>query len=125
MFEALGFFIVCDLWFFLCLFGLRVLFVKLSIVEDQPITRSRRFQNLPPLITLEPPPPPQRRRLDTNGSFEPIGVSEVPGEPELRENYFDLTTVEIEDLQADKFARNFNSPLTDLNDLVIVKVLPF
>ena len=30
--------------------------------------------------------------------FEPIGVSEVLGEPELRENQFDLTTVEIEDL---------------------------
>ena len=72
------------------------------------------MQNLPPLITLEPPPPPQRWRLDMDGSFEPIGVSEVPGEPELRANQVDLTTVEIEDLQADEFARNFNSPLTDL-----------
>ena len=63
--------------------------------------------------------------MDTNGSFEPIGVSEVPGEPELRENHFNLNTVEIEDLQADEFARNFNSPLTDLNDPVIVQVRPF
>ena len=80
------------------------------------------MQNLPLLITLEPPPPPQRRRLDTGGSFEPIGVSEVPGEPELRANRFNLNTVEIEYLQADEFAGNFNSPLTDLNDLVIVQV---
>ena len=77
------------------------------------------MQNLPPLITLEPPPPPQRRRLDTDGSFEPIGVSEVSGEPELRANYFDCNIVEIEDLQVDEFARNFNTPLTDLNDPVI------
>ena len=73
-------------------------------MEDQPIRRSRRLKNLPPLITLEPPPPPQRRRLDTDGSFEPIGVSEVPGEPTLRANRFDLNTVEIGDLQADEFA---------------------
>ena len=53
-------------------------------------------------------------------SFEPIGVSEVSGEPELRENDFNLNTVEIEDLQVDEFARNFNTPLTDLNDPVIV-----
>ena len=83
------------------------------------------LQNLPPLITVEPPPPPQRRRLDTDGSFEPIGVSEVLDEPELRENHFNLNTVEIEDFQADEFARNFNSPLTDLNDPVIVQVRPF
>ena len=67
-------------------------------MEDQPIRRSRRLQNLPPLITLEPPPPPQRWILDTDGSFEPIGVSEVSGEPELRMDQFYLTTVEIEDL---------------------------
>ena len=67
-------------------------------MEDQPIRRSRRFQNLPPLVTLEPPPPPQRRRLDTDGSFELVGVSEFLGEPELIANHFDLDTVEIEDL---------------------------
>ena len=83
------------------------------------------MQNLPPLITLEPPPPPQRQRLDTDGSFELIVVSEVLGEPELRANRFDLNTVEIEDLQADDFARNFSTPLTDLNDPVIVQVRPF
>ena len=83
------------------------------------------MQNLPPLITLEPPPPPQRLRLDTDGSFEPIGVSEVSGELELRTDQFDLTAVEIEDLQADEFARNFNSPLTNLNDMMIVQVHPF
>ena len=78
------------------------------------------MQNLPPLITLEPPPPPQRRRLDTDGSFEPIGVSEVPSELEHGENHLNLNTVEIEDLQDDEFSRNFNTPLTDLNDPVIV-----
>ena len=55
--------------------------------------------------------------MDTDGSFEPIGVSEVPGEPELRENSFNLNTVEIEDLQADDFATNFNLPLTDSRGL--------
>ena len=69
---------------------------------------------------MEPPPPHQRQRLDIDGSFEPIGVSEVMGEPELRENHFDLNIVEIEYLQDDKFARNFNTPLTNLNDPVIV-----
>ena len=82
------------------------------------------MQNLPPLITLEPPPPPQRRRLDTDGSFEPIGVSEVPRKPELRANRFDFNTIEIEDLQADEFARNFNTPFTELNDPVIIQVQP-
>ena len=54
------------------------------------------MKNLPPLITLEPPPPPQRQRLDTDNSFELIGVSEVPSELELRENHLNLNTVEIE-----------------------------
>ena len=74
----------------------------------------------PPFITLEPPPPPQRRRLDTDDSFELVGVSEVLGELELIANRFDLDTVEIEDLQTDEFARNFNTPLTNLNDPMIV-----
>ena len=74
---------------------------------------------------MEPPPPPQRQRVDTDGSSEPIRVSEVPGEPELRENRFDLNTIEIEYLQANDFVRNFNSPLTDLNDPMIVQVHPF
>ena len=78
------------------------------------------MKNLPPLVTLEPPPPPQRRRLDTDGSFELVGVSEVLGEPELIANRFDLDIVEIEDLHTDEFARNFNTPLTDLNDHVIL-----
>ena len=69
---------------------------------------------------MEPPPPPQRRILDIDGSFKPVGISEVPGEPELRTNQVDTTPVEIEELQDDKFVRNFNAPLTDLNDLVIV-----
>ena len=94
-------------------------------MDDQAIRRSRRLQNLPPLITLEPPPPPQRRILDTDSSFEPIGVSEVLGEPELKANHFDLNIDEIEDLQVDEFARNFNTPLTNLNDPVIVQVHPF
>ena len=69
---------------------------------------------------MEPPSPPQRWRLDTDGSFEPVGVSEVPGEPKLRTNQVDTTAVEIEYLQAYEFARNFNPPLTDLNDPMIV-----
>ena len=89
-------------------------------MEDQPLRRSRRLQNLPPFIIVEPPSPPQRQRLDTDDSFEPVGISEVPGEPELRTDQFDLTIVDIEDLQADEYARNFNSPLTDLNDTMIV-----
>ena len=89
-------------------------------MENQPIRRSRRLRNLPPLVTLEPPPLPQRRRLDTDSSFEPIEVSGVLGEPTLRANRSDFNTVEIEDLQADEFVRNFNTPLTDLNDPVIV-----
>ena len=74
---------------------------------------------------MEPPPPPQRRRLDTDSSFELVGVSEVPGEPSLIANHLNLDTVEIEDLQTDEFARNFNTPLTDLNDVVIIQVRPF
>ena len=89
-------------------------------MEDQPIRRSRRLQNLPPLITLEPPPPPQRQRLDTDGSFELVGVSEAPGEPSLIANHLNIDIVEIEYLQTDEFVRNFNTPLTDLNDHVIV-----
>ena len=94
-------------------------------MEDQPIRRLRRLRNLPPLVTLDPPPSPQRRRLDTDGSFEPVGISEVLGEPELIANRFDLDTVDIEDLQTDNFARNFNTPLTDLNDPVIIQVSPY
>ena len=78
------------------------------------------MRNLPPLITLEPPPPPQRQRLDTDDSFEPVGISEVLGEPEIIANCFDLDTVEIEYLQTNEFARNFNTPMTDLNDPMIV-----
>ena len=66
-----------------------------------------------------------RRRLETDGSFEPVGISEVLGEPELIANHFDLDTVEIEDLQTNEFVRNFNTPLTDLNDHVIIQVRPF
>ena len=94
-------------------------------MEDQPIRRPRRLQNLPPLITLEPLPPPQTWRLDMGRSFELIGVSEVLGEPELIANHFDLDIVEIEDLQIDEFARNFNTPLTDLNDHAIIQVHSF
>ena len=74
---------------------------------------------------MEPPPLPQRRRLDTDGSFEPVGISEVLGEPEVIANRYDLDTVEIEELQTNKFVRNFNTPLIDLNDPMIVQVRPF
>ena len=65
-------------------------------MEDQSLRRSIRLQNLPPFTTVEPPPPPKRWRLDTNDSFELVGMSEVPGEPKLRANLFNLNTVEIE-----------------------------
>ena len=74
---------------------------------------------------VDPPLPPQRRRLDTHSSFELVGISEVPSELELRTNQVNTTTVEIEDLQDDEFARNFNSPLTDLKNLVIIQVRTF
>ena len=48
--------------------------------------------------------------MDTDGSFEPVGISEVLGEPELIANHFDLDTVEIEEMQTNEFARNFNTP---------------
>ena len=64
-------------------------------MEDQPLRRSRRLQNLPLLVTVEPPLPRQRQRLYIDGSFKPVGISEVPGEPELRTNQVDATTVEI------------------------------
>ena len=54
------------------------------------------MRNIPPITALEPPPLPQRRRLDTDGSFEIVGISEVLGEPKLIANRFDLDTVEIE-----------------------------
>ena len=94
-------------------------------MEDQPFRRSRRLQNLPLFTTVDPLPPPQRRRLDIDGSFKPVGISEVLGELELRTNQVDTTLVEIEDLQANKFVRNFNSPLTNLNYQMIVQVHPF
>ena len=68
-------------------------------MEDQPLRRSRRLQNIPLFTIVEPPPPPQRRILDTDDSFEPIGISEVSGEPELRTNQVHKTPLEIEDLQ--------------------------
>ena len=94
-------------------------------MEDQALRRSRRLQNLPPFTTVEPPSPPQRWILDTDGSFEPVGISEFPGEMELRTNQFDTKTVDIEGLEDDNCARNFNSPLIDLNDPVIIQVHPF
>ena len=60
-----------------------------------------------------------------DGSFEPIGVSEFLGEPTLIADHLNLDIVGIEDLQTNEFARNFNTPLTDLNDPVIVQVRPF
>ena len=94
-------------------------------MEDQPFCSSRRLQNIPPSVTVEPPPPPQRKILDTNGSFEPVGVSEILGEPKLRINQEKAFAVEIEDLQDDEFPRNFNPLLTDLKDHVVIEVLPF
>ena len=52
-------------------------------MEDQILRRSYRLQNLPPSVTVDPPPPHQKRRLDTDGSFKQVHVSEVPSEPTL------------------------------------------
>ena len=82
-------------------------------MEDQPLRRSRRLQNLPLLTTVEPPLPPLRRRINTSGSFESIGISENPRELELRYIHLDLMSIEIKDFQTENVARNYNSPTTD------------
>ena len=94
-------------------------------MEDQPPHRYRRLQNIPPLSTVEPPPPPQRRRLDTEGSFESFGVSQIPGEYELHYTQIYHSYVEVEVLQAQEFATNYNPPITDLSGTILVQVLPF
>ena len=65
-------------------------------MEEQPLRRSKRLKNLPSYIIVEPPPPPQKHRLDADGSFEPLGVSEVPGEPKLWINQEETSTIDIE-----------------------------
>ena len=75
-------------------------------MEYQPPRRFRRLQNLPSISTMEPPPPPQRQRLDTNDSFESTGVSKSPREPKLCYTQADPLSVEIEDFQAEEFARS-------------------
>ena len=52
-------------------------------MEDQPVCRSIRVQNLPPLTTMEPTPPSLRQIINISGSFESTGISENPGELEL------------------------------------------
>ena len=69
--------------------------VKFLVVEDQPLRRSLGLENLPPSDIVEPPLPPQRQRIGAEGSFEPVGVSEVPGELKLRTNQVDTTTIDI------------------------------
>ena len=51
-------------------------------MEDQPLHRSRRLQNLPSL-TMDPPPPLRRKIINISGSFESIGISESPEELNL------------------------------------------
>ena len=74
---------------------------------------------------MDPPPPPLRRSINTSGSFESTGISENTGEPELSYIKHGPLSVEIEDLQAKEFAINYNSPLTNLGDPVLVQILPF
>ena len=85
------------------LFGLYVFSSPLGVcksivlaMEDQPLRRSRRLQKISSSDIVEPPSPPQRQRLDTDGSFQTIGISEASGEPKLRTNQVDTTIVEIE-----------------------------
>ena len=73
--------------------GVRVRFLA---VEDHPLRKSRRLQNLPPSFIVETPPPPQRQRLDTYHYFEPTGVSEVPSEPKLRLTHEEILPIKIE-----------------------------
>ena len=58
-------------------------------------------------------------------SFEPIGVSEVLGEPELRHTQVEVPPIEIEYLQAYEFARDYNTSLTNLSDPVLIQLHPF
>ena len=67
-------------------------------MEDQHPRRYRRLQGLPPPSAMEPLLPPGWKRINTSCSFEPIGISESPGENELMYNQLDHPSVEIEDL---------------------------
>ena len=49
-----------------------------------------------------------------------IGVNQILGEPKICYTQSDPLLVEIEDLQALEFARNYNSPLTNLRYIVLV-----
>ena len=69
--------------------------------------------------------PPQRHILNTNGSFESTVVKEILGKPELRYNQTSPFLVAIEYFKAEYFARKYNSPLTNLRDLVLVQVHMF
>ena len=94
-------------------------------MEDQHPCRSQRLQIIPSLIATNPPPPPQRQILITSGSFESTGVSESLRESELRYTHIGPLLVEIEYLQAEEFARKYNSPLTNLRDLVLLQACLF
>ena len=59
-----------------------------------------------------------------SGSFESTGVSESPGELELRYTRPDIPLVEVEYLQFEEFSRNFNTPLTDIGDSILVQIRP-
>ena len=94
-------------------------------MEDQPPCRSQRFKNIPPLFTIDPPPPPKRQRLDTHGSFESTRFNQSPREPKLQCTQTDHLSMEIEDLQAQEFATNYNPPITNLSGPVLLQVHSF
>ena len=64
-------------------------------MEDKHPRRYRKLQGLPPPSAVEPPPPPRRWRIKTSDSFKPKGISEIPGEIELRYIQLDHPSIEI------------------------------
>ena len=89
-------------------------------MEVQPLRRLRRLQNHTPITNMDPPRPLLRQRINTSGSFESTSISENPREPKLRYIQPNPMSVEIEYFQVEEFARNYNSPLIDLGDQVLV-----
>ena len=91
-------------------------------MEEHVPRHSRRVQNLPP-IPFEYPPPPRRRRLNTAGSFEPSGSSNLIGEPDSSETMASAPeNTGIRNLEAEGFVRPFNPPLTEGDPSVVVQI---
>ena len=91
-------------------------------MEEQFPRRSRRVQNLPP-IPFEFLPPPRRCILNTAGSFEPTGSSEIVGELDSTETMASSPEdTRIRDLEVDGFVRSFIPPLTRAEGPIVVQI---